>query len=79
MIVFRKDSNVNFTLEANWQSMQTPFAKYPMPQFDKDLLNKPRALAKKLDKKGPIESWKIKKMDGPAPGSYNSVEAFSNT
>ena len=76
---FRKDSNVNFTVEAKWYSMQTPHAKYPMPEFDKVLLTKPRVFTKKLEKQKPVESWKIPKMDGPAPGSYDTPKAYNST
>ena len=59
--------------------MQTPHAKYPMPQFDKVQLTKPRPFAKKLEKQKPIESWRIPKMDGPAPGSYDAPRSYSST
>lgn len=50
-----------------------------MPQFDQNLLTKPRVYWKKLEKPKPVESWRIPKMDGPAPGSYDMSSAHSKT
>ena len=50
-----------------------------MPEFDKVLLTKPRVFKKKLEKQKPVESWKIPKMDGPAPGSYDTPKSYNST
>jgi hypothetical protein len=51
--------------------MQTPFAKYDC-SFN---LTSPRAFEKKIHKPTASKGWKIEKMDGPGPGSYNSALA----
>jgi len=31
------------------------------------------------EKQKPIESWRIPKMDGPAPGSYDATKSYLST
>jgi hypothetical protein len=48
-----------------------------MPEFNKDLLTKPRVFTKKLEKRPTTQqSWRIKKEDGPAPGSYDLPKSY---
>lgn len=73
---FSTDSNVNFTDEATFDSMLTmhTFAKYDK----KYVLTTPRVLVKDI-KKPTLDPWRIPKMDGAGPGSYNSPAAFDKT
>ena len=57
--------------------MQTPFGKYEQIPIK---TTNPRVLETKIYK--PTETaqtWRISKMDGPAPGSYNIIESFEKT
>ena len=73
---YSKDSNVNFTDEARFDSQLTErtFIKYDASYK----LVSPRCLVKDI-KPSAVEPWKIPKMDGVGPGSYQSPEAFDKT
>ena len=73
---FRKDSYINFTVEAKWHAMQTPSASYNLGKFE---TTRPRTLDKKIHGPKGVASWKIAKEDGPAPGSYDTVKADFST
>ena len=76
MFLISTDSNVNFTEEAKFDSMLTmhTFAKYDL----KYALTTPRSPVKKIIST-PLEPWKIQKMDGVGPGSYEFDKAFDKT
>lgn len=52
--------------------MQTPFDKYDR----KYELTTPRTFTKTIHKVTTPNTWRIPKMDGPGPGSYDYVKAY---
>ena len=74
MVSCRKDSNVNFTEEAKQaaQLTQELFHKYDRGYR----LVEPRCLTKFFHKAPKQEDWRIPKMDGAGPGTYDSTKAY---
>jgi len=67
-------SNINFTEEAKWYSSQTPHYN----TNNNYLLVQPKVREKTIYKPSTAtSSWKIPKMDGPAPGSYDDQKSYN--
>jgi len=64
-------SNINFTEEAKWYSAQTPHYN----TNNNYALVQPKAFTKTIHKATQPNTWKIPKMSGPAPGSYEPTKA----
>ena len=60
-----------------WHSAQVPFCKGT--KFDKFNYVKPKLFGASLGKPPPKESWQIKKVDGPAVGTYDIQSAIQKT
>lgn len=74
---FRTSTNVNFTDEARHDAelTQLTYIKYDK----KYTLTSPRCLVKDIKKPATAGDWRIAKMDGAGPGSYESPQAFDKT
>ena len=72
---------MNFTETAKWHSSKTPF--FPAGNKGIDLkkltVTKPKLFSASIGKAPAKSAWAIPKMDGPAPGSYETAAAIQKT
>ena len=68
-----------FTDTARWQGQQSPFFNRKEVDIKKLTVTKPKVLTNSFGKVPPKSDWKIPKMNGPAPGSYEEFEAIKKT
>ena len=76
LFYYSKSSNINFTDEAKAHAIDTE-KTFGKQECKYDFVS-PRLIVPKISANPVVDSWRIAKVDGPDPGSYDMIKSFDD-